>query len=68
MQTTALSQAIATMQRTRVPRLEPASGAIKGYGLKAVVSAESKALAETAPLKIMGNTAERGGGVGTNGE
>lgn len=46
----------------------PASGAIKGYGLKAVVSAESKALAETAPLKIMGNTAERGGGVGTNGE
>lgn len=48
--------------------VEPASGAIKGYGLKAVVSAESKALAETAPLKIMGNTAERGGGVGTNGE
>ena len=46
----------------------PVSGAIKGYGLKAVVSAESKALAETAPLKIMGNTAERGGGVGTNGE
>ncbi|WP_270580371.1 leucine-rich repeat protein [Butyricicoccus sp. OF27-2pH9A] len=48
--------------------VEPASGAIKGYGLKAVVSAKSKALAETAPLKIMGNTAERGGGVGTNGE
>lgn len=48
--------------------VKPASGAIKGYGLKAVVSAESKALAETAPLKIMGNTAERGGGVGTNGE
>ena len=48
--------------------VEPASGAITGYGLKAVVSAESKALAETAPLKIMGNTAERGGGVGTNGE
>lgn len=48
--------------------VEPVSGAIKGYGLKAVVSAESKALAETAPLKIMGNTAERGGGVGTNGE
>ena len=48
--------------------VEPASGAIKGYGLKAVVSAESRALAETAPLKIMGNTAERGGGVGTNGE
>lgn len=46
----------------------PVSDAIKGYGLKAVVSAESKALAETAPLKIMGNTAERGGGVGTNGE
>lgn len=46
----------------------PVSGEIKGYGLKAVVSAESKALAETAPLKIMGNTAERGGGVGTNGE
>lgn len=48
--------------------VEPASGALTGYGLKAVVSAESKALAETAPLKIMGNTAERGGGVGTNGE
>ena len=48
--------------------IEPVSGAIKGYGLKAVVSAESKALAETAPLKIMNNTAERGGGVGTNGE
>lgn len=48
--------------------VEPASGATNGYGLKAVVSAESKALAETAPLKIMGNTAERGGGVGTNGE
>lgn len=48
--------------------VEPVSGTIKGYGLKAVVSAESKALAETAPLKIMGNTAERGGGVGTNGE
>lgn len=48
--------------------VEPVSGAIKGYGLKAVVSAESKALAETAPLKIMGNTTERGGGVGTNGE
>lgn len=48
--------------------VEPVSGAIKGYGLKAVVSAESKALAETAPLKIMSNTAERGGGVGTNGE
>lgn len=48
--------------------VEPASGTITGYGLKAVVSAESKALAETAPLKIMGNTAERGGGVGTNGE
>lgn len=48
--------------------VEPASGAIKGYGLKAVVSAKSKALAETAPLKIIGNTAERGGGVGTNGE
>lgn len=56
------------MQRIRVPPVEPVSGAIKGYGLKAVVSAESKALAETAPLKIMGNTAERGGGVGTNGE
>ena len=48
--------------------VKPASGATNGYGLKAVVSAESKALAETAPLKIMGNTAERGGGVGTNGE
>lgn len=48
--------------------IEPVSGEIKGYGLKAVVSAEGKALAETAPLKITGNTAERGGGVGTNGE
>lgn len=48
--------------------VKPASDATNGYGLKAVVSAESKALAETAPLKIMGNTAERGGGVGTNGE
>ena len=41
---------------------------IKGYGLKAVVSEESKALAETAPLKITGNHAQRGGGIGTNGE
>ena len=41
---------------------------IKGYGLKAVVSEESKALAETAPLKITGNRAQRGGGIGTNGE
>ena len=44
------------------------SGDIKGYGLKAVVSEESKALAETAPLKITGNHAQRGGGIGTNGE
>ena len=44
------------------------SGDIKGYGLKAVVSEESKALAETAPLKITGNKAQRGGGIGTNGE
>ena len=41
---------------------------IKGYGLKAVVSEESKALAETAPLRITGNHAQRGGGIGTNGE
>ena len=41
---------------------------IEGYGLKAVVSEESKALAETAPLKITGNHAQRGGGIGTNGE
>lgn len=41
---------------------------IKGYGLKAVVSEESKALAEQAPLKITGNHAQRGGGIGTNGE
>ena len=41
---------------------------IKGYGLKAVVSKESKALAEQAPLKITGNHAQRGGGIGTNGE
>ena len=41
---------------------------IKGYGLKAVVSEESKALAETAPLKITDNHAQRGGGIGTNGE
>ena len=41
---------------------------IKGYGLKAVVSEESKALAETAPLKITDNRAQRGGGIGTNGE
>ena len=41
---------------------------IEGYGLKAVVSEESKALAETAPLKITGNRAQRGGGIGTNGE
>ena len=44
------------------------SGDIKGYGLKAVVSKESKALAEQAPLKITGNHAQRGGGIGTNGE
>ena len=44
------------------------SGDIKGYGLKAVVSEESKALAETAPLRITGNHAQRGGGIGTNGE
>ena len=44
------------------------SGDIKGYGLKAVVSEESKALAETAPLKITDNKAQRGGGIGTNGE
>ncbi len=44
------------------------SGDIKGYGLKAVVSEESKALAETAPLKITYNKAQRGGGIGTNGE
>ena len=41
---------------------------INGYGLKAVVSEESKALAEQAPLKITGNHAQRGGGIGTNGE
>ena len=41
---------------------------INGYGLKAVVSEESKALAEQAPLKITGNRAQRGGGIGTNGE
>ena len=44
------------------------SGDIEGYGLKAVVSEESKALAEQAPLKITGNRAQRGGGIGTNGE
>ena len=44
------------------------SGDTKPYGLKAVVSEESKALAETAPLKITGNHAQRGGGIGTNGE
>ena len=44
------------------------SGDTKPYGLKAVVSEESKALAETAPLKITGNRAQRGGGIGTNGE
>ena len=44
------------------------SGDINGYGLKAVVSKESKALAEQAPLKITGNKAQRGGGIGTNGE
>ena len=44
------------------------SGDTKPYGLKAVVSEESKALAEQAPLKITGNHAQRGGGIGTNGE
>ena len=44
------------------------SGDTKPYGLKAVVSEESKALAETAPLKITGNHAQRGGGIGTNGK
>ena len=44
------------------------SGDINGYGLKAVVSKESKALAEQAPLKITNNEAQRGGGIGTNGE
>ena len=44
------------------------SGDINGYGLKAVVSKESKALAEQAPLKITDNKAQRGGGIGTNGE
>ena len=56
------------MPLIRATQLGFVSGDTKPYGLKAVVSEESKALAETAPLKITGDHAQRGGGIGTNGE
>lgn len=50
--------------------VEGASESTGNYSLKAVISEENKKLAENATthLFIQGNIAERGGGVGTNGE
>ena len=50
--------------------VEPASNSRGNYSLKAVISENDKKLAEntTTHLFIQGNTAARGGGVGTNGE
>ena len=50
--------------------VEGASQSIGNHSLKAVISEENKKLAENATthLFIQGNTATRGGGVGTNGE
>ena len=46
-----------------------ATKSMNNYSLKAVVSNDGKALAKNAAkLFIQGNTAQRGGGVGTNGE
>ena len=47
----------------------PAAGESRSYALKALVSADGRAMAEkAAKLFIQGNTAPRGGGIGTNGE
>ena len=50
--------------------VEPESNSRGNYSLKAVISENDKKLAEntTTHLFIQGNTAARGGGVGTNGE
>ena len=50
--------------------VEGASQSVGNHSLKAVISEENKKLAENATthLFIQGNTAARGGGVGTNGE
>ena len=46
----------------------PAADSIGSFSLKAVVSSEAQRLAEnSAKLVIQGNTATRGGGIGTNG-